>query len=287
MKELYDLHDKILALGVEFDPEYPLNFSRDIVEDSMPPLPGDLRSELESIQQTINHHLPADFEYYAFLGADEPPSFAMEVEATPMGVLESVVFDPAQPFGPQLAALNWQALREESAASAKEISQLADLLDFTSRPPRTAKQIQREFREDAKAFIKEKRRDPTMIHALYWEARPDLLIERDYANGEELMKSLPAALYAGMELVTLVVGGKPLTLEKLDALTARARQAIGAIFDELDEFDEEDEEEGEGEKDDKDFENMKVVHDAGVEEAAHGEETKSPPLENSEPEQVV
>jgi hypothetical protein len=229
MKELYEIHDKILLRGIDVDPERRINFSRDVFEDLDAKLPADLRPEIDALQTAINASLPEDFDYFAFVGSEIPPEFDLLSDQTPVSDPDKSPFDSEQSLIPQLKALDWDALRAEAEESDEELAELDELVRLLDRPQRTTKQIQKDFREDCKDFIKDKRRDDTKIFVL-WTNEQGLLIN-EFADGDKLREALPSLVYKGSEVIAIVAFGRPLPVERIDVLIGEARKKFFADFE--------------------------------------------------------
>lgn len=230
MKELFAIHDKILAQGIEVDPDERINFSRDEIGDEDDLLTTDLRADLTAVQQRINASLPDDFDYFAFVGSEERPTFNLLLVDHPAAFIKLPEFEGERSLIPQLESLEWDALRAEGLESQKRLDAMMRVVDVCTATPRSSKQVQKEFREESKDFVKEKRRDAGQIHVLWWD-RLEGLMEIEYPNGEELRKVLPGLLYEGGEVITIVAFGKPLAADRLDALLGEARAKFDAIVD--------------------------------------------------------
>lgn len=229
MKELYDLHEKILARGIKPGSEQMIIFSIGDIDDEDELLPDDLIAEVEAIQAQFEAVLPADFDFEAIVGSGTGPSLNLLVNEIPVGVPEEEALDHGASIFPQLEKLDWERLRKQVVENAAELAGILHLADLLINPGRSAKTMQRLFREDAKDFIKQKRKDAARIHLLCW--LEDDLKSRTYADGDELREKLPVVLYAGAEVITIVAGGKPLPVEKIDAITAEARKNFKPIVE--------------------------------------------------------
>ena len=99
------------------------------------------------------------------------------------------------------------------------------LTDQMAGPLRSTKSLQRDFRETAREFIKEKRADAARIHLMYWDEEKKMM-EVDFADGEALRTALPSFVARGAEVITIMARGEPLPIERIDALMAHAQKTL-------------------------------------------------------------
>ena len=106
---------------------------------------------------------------------------------------------------------------------------MATLLDRVMSPLPSAKGLQKDFREPMRDFVKEKRRDFTKVHVLYWNEE-DGLMEVEFADGPAFQEQLQGMVADGCGLIAVVAGGKPLPAERIDALKADAQRRAADKF---------------------------------------------------------
>lgn len=227
MKELIHLHLQILALPEDARPETGVNFSREEDDsEGIELLPDALQAEVAALRQAINATLPEDFDYFAFAGdAEEGPSFSLEHERMPAAGSEDGTFHPERSLVEQLRELDWEAQRADAGQARQQFDSVLYLTERMSQPLPSAKGLQREFREETRDFIKEKRVIADRIHLLYWEEERELM-EADFADGDALRAALPDLIAQGADVITVVVWGKPLPVERIDALLAQGQKTL-------------------------------------------------------------
>ena len=226
MKEILALDEAIRALALDSLSEEEIDFSRDVFGDGVALLPAELQTEIASLQQAINAALPDDFDYFVFVGTpDEPPLFSLHYERMPAGGSADGTFQPDRPLIEQLQEVNWEAQRAKAAEFQQNLDRIVEMNQRTSGPLRSAKTLQREFREEAREFIKEKRVDAARIHVLYWDDESGMM-EAAFDDGGALRETLPGLIARGSEIVVVVAWGKPLPVERIDTLKNEAQKTL-------------------------------------------------------------
>ena len=226
MKEIIALDEAIRALALDGLAERGIDFSRDVISAESALLPTELQTEIGSLQQAINATLPEDFDYFAFVAfPDLPASFSLHCHEIPAGGSEDGTFQPERSLIEQLHEVDWEEQRAKAESFQQEVDGVIQLQERMSAPLRPTKAVQREFREDARKFIKEKRVDAARIHVMYWDEEKGLR-EISYDKGEALRAALPDMIARGVEIITIVVGGKPLSVERIDALNQEAQRTL-------------------------------------------------------------
>ena len=226
MKEIIALDETIRALALDFLPEDSIDFSRDEVGDGVALLPEEIQTRIASLQQAINAALPEDFDYFAFVGvSDEPPMFSLHYERMPAGGSVDGTFQPDRSLIEQLPEVNWEEQRAKAVKFQQTLDAIVEMNERTSGPLRSAKALQREFREEAREFIKEKRVDAGRIHVLYWDDEHELM-EAAFDDGGALREALSGLIARGSEIITIIAWGKPLPVERIDTLKSEAQKTL-------------------------------------------------------------
>lgn len=228
MKEILALHEKILALPEDARPGGGVNFSRAPEEnDGVEELPPELQDEVAALREAINATLPEDFDYFAFLHVpDGEPAFDLLLEQMPVnGPENDLEFQPERSLVEQLRELNWEELRETARKNQETIESIEHLTQLMTEPLRPAKALQRDYREETKEFVRDSRKDDSKIHVLYLdEEKGPMKVAFD--DGDKLRDVLPAMIAQRSEVFAVVAWGKPLPVERVDALNAQAQQAL-------------------------------------------------------------
>jgi hypothetical protein len=227
MKEILTLHQKILALPENVRPEEGIDFSREDAGEDIDLLPSELRDELEAVREAIKGVVPEDFDYFAFAGQpDEDPFFGLECERMPVNCAPADgEFEPDRSLIEQLREVNWEKARAKAAKLRKDMDDILYAVKKLSEPLRSTKSWQREFREETREFVKEKRADAGRIHVLYWDEEKGMM-EADFDDGEALREALPDFIVQEAEIIAIVAQGKPLPVERIDALKAQAQKTL-------------------------------------------------------------
>lgn len=223
MKEIIELDQKLTAWHGGQRPEATIDISRDEMADAVAALPDDLRAGITSLQRALNEVVPEPFDYFVFLGGDEEASFSINFEQMPAAGSMGGDFDPARSIVEQVRELDWDEQRRLASEQHDRMDEIVYLLERIARPLPSAKKWQRQFREEIKDFVREKRREAGKIHVLIVDEAEGLLAS-EYADGDAFRAALPGVIVRGGEVVSVVAGGKPLPVERIDALKAEAQR---------------------------------------------------------------
>ena len=227
MKEIIALDEKIVALPEGSLPEEGIDISRDERAAAVETLPEDIRAEIDALQSALNGVIPEPFDYFVFLGGDEEASFSINLDQMPAAGSIGGDFDAGRSIVEQVRELDWEEQRRLATEQRVQMKEIVYMLDRLAGPLPSARKWQREFREEIKDFVREKRRDAGKIHVLVWDEEEELM-ESEYADGEAFRAGLPGVIMEGGELLAVVAFGKPLPVERLDALKAEAQRTLQA-----------------------------------------------------------
>jgi hypothetical protein len=221
MKEIIELNDRLRReLGDCFS-DGEVILGRDYAPQGLKRLPLTWREEIDGLRTRINHAVPDDFSYRLFLGADKP-GFMLEYNDGPSTV-SSVghEWEPVRCLIEQLKELDWMAERERAIAGCQMFDEMrAEAEKSPSGLPHT-KQIQKTFREEMRDFIKGKREDASRVQVLMWR-HDEGLREEEYDNLESFCRELPDIMTVHYLVITVVAGGKPLPVERIEELKGQA-----------------------------------------------------------------
>ena len=227
MKEIIDLQTRVLAHAPELAEGKGIDFSRAETGGDFTLLSPELRAEIDDLQRALNAAIPEDFDYFVFIGGDEGPFFGLEFERTPAGPEGD--WNPEQSILDQLGPFDWEGAREKARSGGETMQNLIALLDRIEHKPPSAKGLQRDYREEVKDFVREKRRDAEKVHVLYLSAKKELM-EVAFEDGEAFRDMLPGMVSRGEGVFGVVVHGKPLPVERIDALNAQAHRTFQERF---------------------------------------------------------
>ncbi len=222
MKEIIDLQTRVVAHDPQLAGGDGIDFSREEIGGEAALLSCGLREEVEALQRTFNTAIPEDFEYFVFIGGDEGPGFGLDFGMTPVGPADD--WDPEQSLLDQLHTFDWEAAREQGK-DGNAMMEVVSMLERITRQLPAAKSLQRDYRDEVKDFVRERRRDGDRIHVLYLD-RAEELMEADFENGDAFRDALPGMIGDGNDLFALVANGKPLPAERIDALNAQAQRTL-------------------------------------------------------------
>ena len=222
MKEIIDLQARAVAHAPRFAQDDSVDISRDEIGGETDLLPPELREEVEALQRTLNAAIPEDFDYFVFIGGEEGPAFGLDSGRMPVSPEDD--WDPERSIIDQLRALDWEAMREQG----KKGQAMMEVIALWQRMTRTlpaAKSLQRDHREEVKDFVREKRRDAGKIHVLYLDEAGELM-EVDFETGDAFRDALPGMIGDGDDVFAIVANGKPLPVERIDALNAQGQSTL-------------------------------------------------------------
>ena len=183
--------------------------------------------EVGALQDALDPLIPEDFDYTLLVGSEAVSArFSLHLDESPAGGSDDGTLDAARSLFDQLRLLDWEERRRTAKKNARVFEHIMRGIQRVQAPLPSAKQLQRAFREEAKEFVKAKRRNAERICVLYWEEAGGLK-ERDFSSGEALREALPDLVGNGAEVVTMTAFGKPLPAERIDALKAEAIRVFG------------------------------------------------------------
>lgn len=223
MKEIIDLQARVIAHAPSLADGTGLDFSRAETGGDFTLLSPELRAEIDELQRALNAAIPEDFEYYVFIGGDEGPFFGLEFERIPAGPEGD--WNPEEPILDQLGPFNWEAARAGAKSGGETMRNMIELLDRLKLKPQPAKGLQRVYRQEVKDFVRERRRDAGKVHVLFRNQKEELL-EVAFEDGEAFREMLPGMVSRGEDVFGVVAYGKPLPVERIDALNTQAHRTF-------------------------------------------------------------
>ena len=222
MKEIIDLQARAVAHAPQFAEDDSIDISRDEIGGETELLSAELRGEVEALQQTLNAAVPEDFDYFVFIGGEEGPFFGLDSGRMPVG--PEGEWDPERSIIDQLRTFDWDAARERGQ-EGRAMMEVISVLERMTRQLPSAKSLQRNYREGVKDFVREKRRDANKVHVLYL-SEADELMEVDFESGDDFREMLPGMIGNGEDVFAIVANGKPLPVERIDALNAQGQRTL-------------------------------------------------------------
>jgi len=229
MKEIIELNKRILTEAPEAVPKefgFIMVIRNDSAAKELAALPASIRADFEKFLQKLNQAMPDDFEYQVLLGNEHPyltiiyNDGAQTVGNCPVKWdLERSIFD-------QLPAINWDSLRGFALANGQMFDRMIE--EAKQRPAAlpSTKQLQKEFAEPMKDFIKTKRKDASKVHVLVWSEGQEGSTGEEFANMKAFCRALPDLMATQYLVITVVADGKPLPERKIEVMKREALKEL-------------------------------------------------------------
>ena len=221
MKEIIELNDGLRReLGNCF-PDGALMLGRNDQPEELTRLPIKWREAIGALRARVNEVVPDDFHYTICLG-DEEPGFMMEYnDGASTGFFGGHEWDSGRCIIEQLKELDWMAERERAISGCQMFDEMrAQAEESPSHLPPT-KVIQKTFRSEMRDFVKTKRKDASRVHVLMWR-EDEGMREETYDSLESFCRELPDIMTVHYLVITVVAGGKPLPVERIEAVKGQA-----------------------------------------------------------------
>jgi len=224
MKEIVQLNQHLLDHAKDCLPEDGLMFDRDGIDEDADKIPADLREQIDRLRAEISRSIPDDFGYVVSF-EDGEADFRIQYENGPTTVYSPPQkWEPAQSLFPQLEAYDWDGMRSECVSQSEVFDHIADLAkDLLVMMPST-KSVQKGFRDQVKAYIKEKRKQPG-VHVLFWDG-DESLFDEVFESMEVLQHQLHDIMPHMVHVVTIVADVRPVPAEKIDSMKRTALRTL-------------------------------------------------------------
>lgn len=145
----------------------------------------------------------------------------------------------------QLESVDWDEMRGRAISGCQVFDRLKEMAQDTPPALPSTKQLQRAFRDDMKAWVKEKRKDAAHVHVYTWreememdEEEAQAILEdfgeealadaRENEDGfhdftfdtlEEFIGELSNLIMPmGFQVITVVANGKPIPVKQIDQM---------------------------------------------------------------------
>lgn len=252
MKEIIELNKRILSEAPEIaQSEEGLIIYRTDPPAELPGLTDALIAELERMRTQLNSRIPDDFSYVLNLGVADP-DFKIEYEDGAMGASCPLESSPNGSIFEQLESVDWDEMRAQAILGCQIYDSLKETaVDIPAGIP-TTRQLQRAFREDMNAWVKEKRKDSSRVHVFVWRKVEEICEEEAQAIledfGEEALTrarknedgfheftfdtleafggELPNHMTMGFQVITVVADGKPIPAARIDQFKGEALKKL-------------------------------------------------------------
>jgi hypothetical protein len=219
MKEIVELNQLLLDHAKDCLPEDGLMLNRHGGDEDLDKIPTDLRKEIDLLREQLNRIMPDDFSYFVSLGNGEA-LFSVQYENGPTTMYSPAQhWEPAQSLFPQLEAFDWDGLRGECVSQSEAFDHIAEIAKELPVMIPSTKRLQKDFRDEVKAYIKEKRDEPD-AHVLIFDG--EALFDCDFESAEQFQDQLRDIMPHMVHVVAVVANGKPIPAEKIDAMKKTA-----------------------------------------------------------------
>jgi hypothetical protein len=218
MKEIVELNERISKeLGKCFS-EGELTLGREDQPEELTNLPNSIQTEVKNLRQKLNQVVPNDFSYTIYIGDESQHCFTLEYKDGPQtGFSAGHAWNPKHSIFQQLNSLDWDTER----AQAMEASQMLERMkaDAEKRPANlpSTRQLQKAFRGEMKEFVKEERKDSSIIHVMIWRDDEGITCAT-FPDLKSFSRELFDMMPCGYLVITIVADGKPLSVEKIELL---------------------------------------------------------------------
>jgi hypothetical protein len=235
MKEIVELNRRIRTEAPEIVPKkfgFLMVCRGEDGPGQLKKLPAGISAELDELRQKLDIAIPNDFAYQIILG-DDKPDLALEYnDGAQTAANCPVEWDEERSIFDQLKEIDWESERKEVLARCQTFEVMKDAAkDRPSTLPST-KQLQRVFRGDMKAFVKKNRKDAAQVYALMYRkdeigSDPESgLREESFENMKAFCWALPDLMTVQYWVITVVTGGKPLPVAKIEGLKKQALKEL-------------------------------------------------------------
>ena len=228
MKEIAALHEQILSVSPSiFGDEFGLIILSRVILTGVERLPEALEEEAKELVAAFNRVVPEDFHYSIMFSADGSSLMIAHELGDVYFDLTNLDFDRS--VFEQVESLDWSGKRAEALAGATDLDdddedELAPPVVLATHP------FQKAFRDEMKDFIKEKRRDASIVSVLMFSERVEELLEQEFKSLAELNEHVPGMMFYRDHIVTVVANGKPMPAKEIDRLKSRALAAQSDMF---------------------------------------------------------
>ncbi|MEP6821384.1 MAG: hypothetical protein ABI946_03445 [Chthoniobacterales bacterium] len=225
MKEIIELNNRLLREAKGHLPNDGLMLEREGGADDCARLPARSRKEIDDLRAELNEVIPDDFNYLLYLG-DESPALRLEYHnGATSAAGRGHEWEDALSVVDQLRALDWDDERKWAIQGSEMFDQIAAIAEKMPVMIPPTKALQKQNGERVKDYIKEKRRDPSLVHVLLWDDEGNLL-DNDFVDLKTFERELPDIMTCMLHVVTVVAEGKPLSLGRIDRLKKAALQHL-------------------------------------------------------------
>jgi hypothetical protein len=230
MKEIIELNSRILTEAPNAVPKDtgPLMVTRERDTDGeLKGLPADIKADLEGLCEKLGKAIPNDFGFTMFVGDYNPSLDLTYSDGGQTFGSWPVEWDTKRSIFDQLREFNWDEFRKRMIAGCQEFDAMREASKHAQPTLPSTKTIQKWFRGPMETFVKAKRKETTKIHVLMCHA--DGIQERSFDDMESFCSKLPDIMTLQFLVITVVAGGKPLPVQKIEKLKEQALKELESM----------------------------------------------------------
>ena len=228
MKEIIELNQRIVALGVVPKEEgFVMVRTKGDLPVKLQAWPLLIRVELDGLRKRLNTVIPTDFEGLLVLGDTEPGLTLEYNDGAQTTANCPIPWDLTRSIFEQFEEIDWPSKRAEVIEECQTFDKMKEAAKHAAPKLPSTKQLQKEFREDMREFVKLKRTDLSKVHVLMFGEQDDekpenCLTEAAFESVESFGSALIDIMPHQVWIITVVANGKPLPVGKIDELKQSA-----------------------------------------------------------------
>ena len=228
MKEIIELNRQILAeLPKPVREDLLPSISREAGAELWPEASLAVKQTAEAVHAELNRFIPEDFGYTVYLG-DEKPHFNLSFEDGPMtGSWHPLEIEEHLSIESQLGSMDWD---EQRGIEIRQCQTFEEMKAFAAQAPSrlpSTRLLQQSFPDEMREWVKEKRRDTTLVHVFLWN-REEGFKSEEYATLDALRVALPDIMVVELFVITIVANGKPLPVKRIEQIKAEELKTMKA-----------------------------------------------------------
>ena len=224
MKEINELNGRLLGVMKDETPEEGYAVTREWCASEFEGVPDDLQQEIRVLAERIGKAIPDDFGFTLIFGEGEA-SLSLEYENGAMsGGFRSHEWEKHRSIFEQLESFDWDEERAWFVQGTEMFDHVATAARMMPVSIPSTKFLQRNCREEVKAFIKERRKNASKVHVLSWQYDDGATDE--FNDLESFRRELPNMMTVGCHVIAVVAAGKPIPARDIDKMKMEALKEL-------------------------------------------------------------